>query len=82
MLHYNRLSFKASETLLGIETTLAGEHYLKLKSFKASETLLGIETSLLPTSQLCDLRRGFKASETLLGIETTRLSPSETQSGA
>ena len=39
--------FKASETLLGIETCLS---YLKPpgdRSFKASETLLGIETTQL-----------------------------------
>ena len=37
-------SFKASETLLGIETTLATIANFDSPSFKASETLLGIET--------------------------------------
>ena len=39
--------FKASETLLGIETQLATLLYKQLCSFKASETLLGIETNKL-----------------------------------
>ena len=36
--------FKASETLLGIETGSIGGNRKKRYSFKASETLLGIET--------------------------------------
>ncbi len=38
-------SFKASETLLGIETIGGYASVAYLTSFKASETLLGIETS-------------------------------------
>ena len=38
------LSFKASETLLGIETKLRLHFGRITRSFKASETLLGIET--------------------------------------
>ena len=37
-------SFKASKTLLGIETMAAKPFCLGLASFKASKTLLGIET--------------------------------------
>jgi len=37
--------FKASETLLGIETTQTAMLKPILLSFKASETLLGIETN-------------------------------------
>ena len=37
-------SFKASETLLGIETLGAKPYDYQAKGFKASETLLGIET--------------------------------------
>ena len=37
-------SFKASETLLGIETNLARCQAVRVARFKASETLLGIET--------------------------------------
>jgi len=36
--------FKASETLLGIETFEECQSYHRKKGFKASETLLGIET--------------------------------------
>ena len=62
------MGFKASETLLGIETDhYAGEDSLPY-SFKASETLLGIETSLFRI--IYCLPNCFKASETLLGIET------------
>ncbi len=42
---YKRGRFKASETLLGIETQNATPQPFMLKRFKASETLLGIETS-------------------------------------
>ena len=60
--------FKASETLLGIETISSPCSTPAQICFKASETLLGIETShfaaRVPT------HKGFKASETLLGIET------------
>ncbi len=38
------VGFKASETLLGIETTGAHLHFGVKYRFKASETLLGIET--------------------------------------
>ena len=38
------MRFKASETLLGIETLLKWVMIIKGKGFKASETLLGIET--------------------------------------
>ena len=37
-------SFKASETLLGIETLKTRTHHKTYTGFKASETLLGIET--------------------------------------
>ena len=49
------IGFKASETLLGIETLLFNLEELKLGCFKASETLLGIETYavlLLATSSM------------------------------
>ncbi len=36
--------FKASETLLGIETKIANANAISWGCFKASETLLGIET--------------------------------------
>ncbi len=64
-----QVGFKASETLLGIET----EEKIWIDNnssmgFKASETLLGIETAF---NQFRHERlRCFKASETLLGIET------------
>ena len=45
-------SFKASETLLGIETFRENYEQSILSSFKASETLLGIETQLLATHKL------------------------------
>ena len=38
------MSFKASETLLGIETKDIGLKLERPNGFKASETLLGIET--------------------------------------
>ena len=38
--------FKASETLLGIETQSLYCRLLSAQGFKASETLLGIETQL------------------------------------
>ncbi len=38
------VSFKASETLLGIETFSKGAGVAMASCFKASETLLGIET--------------------------------------
>ena len=63
--------FKASETLLGIETWFMGFACLCywLWCFKASETLLGIETT--PAAQPTkETPQDFKASETLLGIET------------
>ena len=41
------LCFKASETLLGIETLKAAIAPLLANSFKASETLLGIETQII-----------------------------------
>ena len=60
--------FKASETLLGIETNLLPILLFWTRCFKASETLLGIETEFYA---VCDRRVNcFKASETLLGIET------------
>ncbi len=62
--------FKASETLLGIETLRVFQYLLlddRLR-FKASETLLGIETD--GKCALTGWAIGFKASETLLGIET------------
>ena len=37
-------SFKASETLLGIETSVTSSAVSIKEGFKASETLLGIET--------------------------------------
>jgi len=45
MCHCQR--FKASETLLGIETGVAANRIPHLDCFKASETLLGIETDEL-----------------------------------
>ena len=61
--------FKASETLLGIETLANLANSIPLiAGFKASETLLGIETNSPGT--IDSNYRGFKASETLLGIET------------
>ncbi len=60
--------FKASETLLGIETSFADRATWTMSGFKASETLLGIETPR-PRNRLHSLDC-FKASETLLGIET------------
>ena len=67
------IGFKASETLLGIETSQTLFYFgdRLTECFKASETLLGIETSLAAFPDLYTLR--FKASETLLGIETTSL---------
>ena len=59
--------FKASETLLGIETIQGLDFDTQLLSFKASETLLGIETGL---GRISYWLTSFKASETLLGIET------------
>ena len=38
------MGFKASETLLGIETPLIRGFVFLIAGFKASETLLGIET--------------------------------------
>ena len=51
-------SFKASETLLGIETNDALYKYDLEMSFKASETLLGIETILthLPLTGIGELQ--------------------------
>ena len=43
--HATFLSFKASETLLGIETMEVPALNVSVISFKASETLLGIETT-------------------------------------
>ena len=63
-------SFKASETLLGIETEVSTSNGLCVDSFKASETLLGIETLCQSGRYLTPI--GFKASETLLGIETPK----------
>jgi len=40
------LRFKASETLLGIETLVSMQVTDRITGFKASETLLGIETGL------------------------------------
>ncbi len=66
-----RFSFKASETLLGIETeALARTEAARAASFKASETLLGIETYKVGSYSKGE--QSFKASETLLGIETCR----------
>ena len=42
----NKYGFKASETLLGIETRVVRRVPMVVFGFKASETLLGIETSL------------------------------------
>ena len=63
------LSFKASETLLGIETWGDRLSTKNKPSFKASETLLGIETHTLQLNS--KQASSFKASETLLGIETS-----------
>ncbi len=63
-----RSRFKASETLLGIETVRIFGLTPRSFRFKASETLLGIET-VCPYN-LYENHRRFKASETLLGIET------------
>ena len=55
-------SFKASETLLGIETAnMAYGVKYAIGSFKASETLLGIETGLC----LNGVGRGTLASKPL-----------------
>ena len=64
--------FKASETLLGIETQLLDRLGLIEPSFKASETLLGIETNPRVGGWMMASLGGFKASETLLGIETLK----------
>ena len=64
------LGFKASETLLGIETRVRLTLQIDGKGFKASETLLGIETKTLTYQPNSEFESGFKASETLLGIET------------
>ena len=63
--------FKASETLLGIETkpNFCISRHSRL-GFKASETLLGIETQPQISMPPAQSQWGFKASETLLGIET------------
>ena len=62
-------SFKASETLLGIETgDRLGSRAALVEGFKASETLLGIETDA--SCSTSESHHCFKASETLLGIET------------
>ncbi len=61
-------SFKASETLLGIETQWAYALDATKLGFKASETLLGIETRTY--KPILSISFSFKASETLLGIET------------
>ena len=46
-------SFKASETLLGIETrTELSKEFSAIARFKASETLLGIETTNLSASRI------------------------------
>ena len=60
--------FKASETLLGIETQPISINNTNRVGFKASETLLGIETNLIYYH--AQRQWSFKASETLLGIET------------
>ncbi len=60
--------FKASKTLLGIETWFPQPRTTWSNWFKASKTLLGIETNL-PKSWRA-IAWGFKASKTLLGIET------------
>jgi argininosuccinate lyase len=44
--------FKASETLLGIETILINSAIALNKRFKASETLLGIETAVVHLAAL------------------------------
>ncbi len=62
------ICFKASETLLGIETQVSSIHHRYWFRFKASETLLGIETH--PEIRKPHQYFRFKASETLLGIET------------
>ena len=62
------MGFKASETLLGIETKQLADLTEQYNRFKASETLLGIETLLRNIHQ--SRLKSFKASETLLGIET------------
>ena len=62
--------FKASETLLGIETRTQLSKRMGMVWFKASETLLGIETRGFWGDDENPSR--FKASETLLGIETKR----------
>ncbi len=64
------MGFKASETLLGIETENRMEDAKYFIGFKASETLLGIETAFALAKR--KRKEGFKASETLLGIETDR----------
>ncbi|GBO55270.1 hypothetical protein APA_3320 [Pseudanabaena sp. lw0831] len=43
----HRIRFKASETLLGIETHCLYADFGNAIRFKASETLLGIETLML-----------------------------------
>ena len=45
MPNVSAVGFKASETLLGIETAIAFNKFSSRIRFKASETLLGIETS-------------------------------------
>ncbi len=61
--------FKASKTLLGIETGFIGAMTSAADGgFKASKTLLGIETQRVWKSHWTNKR--FKASKTLLGIET------------
>ena len=62
--------FKASETLLGIETAFDETDLAKTWRFKASETLLGIETDQETADAYLPNATRFKASETLLGIET------------
>ena len=54
------MSFKTSETLLGIETLQSGIKPLIASCFKTSETLLGIETTLLPVKV-----HGMEASKPL-----------------
>jgi len=46
------VGFKASETLLGIETFVMAVVVSIPLGFKASETLLGIETEYLPLAML------------------------------
>ena len=63
------ISYKTSETLLGIETNLTHCNLMPYRSYKTSETLLGIETQIsdfLPAIA----HFSYKTSETLLGIET------------